>query len=163
MSGVLNKNVLSGLMFMLLAGLGLWLARDYPLGSLRRMGTGFMPQLLCWLLMTLGVIVLVQGLFERARIDSASQPAPATITPTEVSNYWPILWVTASLLVFGLSLTVLGLASSIVLLVTISSFSYPGLKWWETVCSAIVLVGLCWVVFVLGLGMSVNLLPEFMQ
>ena len=47
-----------------MAALGLWLSRDYPIGTALRMGTGYVPRLLCWLLLGLGVIVLVQGLRE---------------------------------------------------------------------------------------------------
>ena len=59
-----RKNVLSGLMFIAIAAIGLWASRNYPVGTALRMSTGYVPRLLCWLLMGLGVIVLVQGLRE---------------------------------------------------------------------------------------------------
>src|SRR5438045_9093822 len=62
-----RKNVLSGLLFVAIAALGLWISRNYPVGTALRMGTGYVPRLLCWALLGLGVIVLVQGL---------RQPAP---------------------------------------------------------------------------------------
>ena len=52
---------------MAIAVLGLWLSRDYPIGTALRMGTGYVPRLLCWVLLALGACVLVQGLRERAR------------------------------------------------------------------------------------------------
>src|SRR6266849_7079246 len=63
---LLRKSVLAGLMFMGVAALGLWLSRNYPVGTALRMGTGYMPRLLCWMLMGLGAIVLVQGLRQQA-------------------------------------------------------------------------------------------------
>ena len=57
-----RKNVLAGLLFIAVGALGLWLSRDYPIGTALRMGTGYVPRLLCWLLLGLGVIILVQGL-----------------------------------------------------------------------------------------------------
>jgi hypothetical protein len=60
-----RKNVLAGLMFIAIAALGLWLSRDYPIGTALRMGTGYVPRLLCWILMGLGAAILVQGLREK--------------------------------------------------------------------------------------------------
>jgi putative tricarboxylic transport membrane protein len=54
-----RRDVLSGLMFAGVALFGLWLSRDYPIGTALRMGTGYVPRLLCWILLGLGVIVLV--------------------------------------------------------------------------------------------------------
>lgn len=150
-----RKNVLAGLMFIAIAALGLWLSRDYPLGTLRRMSTGFMPQLLCWVLMGLGALVLVQGLLERV---TATATAP-TLEGRE--NYGAVALVAASLVAFALSIETLGLIAAVVLLVLIASFAYRGLKWWETLLTALLLTGLCWAVFILGLGMSVKVLPEF--
>lgn len=147
-----RRNVLAGLMFIAVAALGLWLARDYPLGTLRRMGTGFMPVALCWLLMGLGAIVLVQGLLEQAAID---EPAAASR-----ENHWSIVVVGASLIAFALSIETLGLIAAIVLLVVIASFAYRGLGWVETLLTALALTVLCWTVFILGLGMTMRVWPE---
>jgi hypothetical protein len=57
-----RKNVLAGLMFIVIAAIGLWASRNYPVGTALRMSTGYVPRLLCWLLMGLGTVVLVQGL-----------------------------------------------------------------------------------------------------
>src|SRR5258708_32601238 len=61
-----RADVLSGLLFIAIAAFGLWASRNYPVGTALRMGTGYMPRLLCWLLLGLGVIVLVQGLRQQA-------------------------------------------------------------------------------------------------
>ena len=57
-----RKDVLAGLLFSGVAVFGLWLSRDYPIGTALRMGTGYVPRLLCWVLFGLGAIVLLQGL-----------------------------------------------------------------------------------------------------
>lgn len=153
-----RKNVLAGLMFIAIAAFGLWLARDYPVGTLRRMGTGFMPLALSWLLLGLGAIVFVQGLLERP---VAVDPADAEQQVGVWQSLWPISVVAASLVAFALTIEWLGLVVAIALLVLISGLAYRGLKWWETLSAAAVLTALCWAVFVLGLGMSVKVLPEF--
>src|SRR5256885_9716465 len=88
-----RKNVLAGLMFIGVAALGLWLSRNYPIGTALRMGTGYVPRLLCWILMGLGAIVLVQGLREA----DSDRPAEGGA----LARLWPILIVTASLVAFG--------------------------------------------------------------
>ncbi len=152
-----RKNVLAGLMFIAIAAFGLWLSRDYNVGTLRRMGTGFMPQALCWLLLGLGATVVVQGLLERP---AAIDPADAEQQVTVWQSLWPICVVAASMVAFALTIEWLGLVVAIVLLVLIAGLAYRGLKWWETLVAALVLTALCWAVFVLALGMSVKVLPE---
>src|SRR5215470_18586315 len=99
-----RKDVLSGLLFVGVALFGLWLSRDYPIGTALRMGTGYVPRLLCWILLGLGIVVLVQGLRE---------PLPPLPLSFGSSTTWrPVIFVTLSLVVFGLSLERLGLVVS---------------------------------------------------
>src|SRR6266849_2039233 len=100
-----RKNVLAGLLFVAVAALGLWLSRDYPVGTALRMGTGYVPRLLCWALLGLGCLILLQGLRE-------SRAAPQSEVP--VAWGWrALVFVTASLVIFGLALETLGLVISI--------------------------------------------------
>src|ERR687887_660903 len=57
-----RRDVLAGLLFIGVAVFGLWLSRDYPIGTALRMGTGYVPRLLCWVLFGLGCLILFQGL-----------------------------------------------------------------------------------------------------
>ena len=54
-----RADVLSGLLFIAIAAFGLWLSRDYPVGTALRMGTGYMPRLLCWVLLGVSVVILI--------------------------------------------------------------------------------------------------------
>ncbi len=42
-----RKDVLAGLLFIVVAVLGLWISRDYPIGTALRMGTGYVPRKGC--------------------------------------------------------------------------------------------------------------------
>jgi putative tricarboxylic transport membrane protein len=159
---LLRKDSLAGLMFIAIGGTGLWLAQGLTVGTLRRMGAGFMPQVLCWMLMGLGAIVLVQGLLARDKPTLVEEVTSATGEGGgQAQSFWPILIVAASLVSFALTIEPFGLVVAIVSLVLIASFAYRGLGWWETLATAVVMTGLCWAVFVLGLGMSVKVFPEF--
>src|SRR5438874_2577252 len=148
-----RKNVLAGLMFIGVAALGLWLSRNYPIGTALRMGTGYVPRLLCWLLMGLGAIVLVQGLRE-ARSEGPSDGGALT-------RLWPIVVVTTSLIVFGLSLERFGLVVAILLLIAIGSLAARGIKPWEVLLAALGLIVLSWAIFIQGLGLTIPVWPDF--
>ena len=59
---LLRKDALTGLLFIAIAIFGLWISHDYPIGTTLRMGTGYVPRMLCWLLLGLGGLILVQAL-----------------------------------------------------------------------------------------------------
>ena len=148
-----RKNVLAGLMFIGVAALGLWLSRNYPIGTALRMGTGYVPRLLCWILMGLGAIVLVQGLREA----DSDRPAEGGA----LARLWPILIVTASLVAFGLALERLGLVVAIFLLIGIGSLAARGIKPWEAAATALGLILLSWAIFIDGLGLTIPVWPDF--
>ena len=147
-----RKDALAGLLFIGFAALGLWMSRNYPVGTALRMGTGYVPRLLCWLLMGCGLIVLMQGL----RASTAHQPSQ----DYGLATLWPVAIVTVSLVVFGLTIERLGLVISILLLITIGSFADRQLRPWETLAAAAVLIVLSWAIFILGLGLTIPVWPE---
>ena len=148
-----RKNVLAGLMFIAVAALGLWLSRNYPVGTALRMSTGYVPRLLCWVLIGLGTIILIQGVMETS--------AEAPDDRGALRRLWPVLVVTASLVAFGLTLERLGLVLAIVLLVAIASLGARGLKLWEALAAALGLVAIAWTIFILGLGLPIPLWPDW--
>jgi putative tricarboxylic transport membrane protein len=153
-----RKNVLSGLMFIAIAALGLWASRNYPVGTALRMSTGYVPRLLCWLLMLLGAVVLIQGLLETDRPEPAREPTPEDGI---IAQLRPVVVVTLSLIAFALALESLGLLLSILLLVVIASFATRELKFWETLAAAAGLSVLTWAIFILGLGLPIQMWPDF--
>jgi hypothetical protein len=148
-----RKNVLAGLMFIAIGALGLWLSRHYPIGTALRMSTGYVPRLLCWVLIGLGAIVLVQGLRERN--------APRVPQPAPLARLWPVIVVTAALVAFAFSIEQLGLILSILLLVGIGSLAARGIKMWEVLAAAFGLIVLTWTIFILGLGLTIPVWPDF--
>ena len=153
-----RKNVLSGLMFVAIAAVGLWASRNYPIGTALRMSTGYVPRLLCWLLMGLGVIVLVQGLLETRPPEPARERTPEDGV---IAQLRPVVVVTLALIAFGLALETLGLVLSILLLVLIASLATRELKLWETLAAAAGLSVLTFVIFILGLGLTIPVWPDW--
>src|SRR5437763_11414104 len=84
-----RKDLLAGAMFMSVALLGLWLSHDYPLGTAVRMGTGYVPRLLCWVLLALGAAVALTAFRSTAPVLVAA----AAGRP----NWRPLVFVTTPL------------------------------------------------------------------
>jgi hypothetical protein len=117
------------------------------------MGTGYVPRLLCWILLGLGGVVLIAGLRE----------AQAQLQPSASAGWaWrPVVFVTAGLAIFGLSIERLGLVVSIVLLIGVGAIAARDLRPLETVVAALVLIVLSWAIFILGLGLTIPVWPEW--
>ena len=147
-----RKNVLAGLMFIGIAALGLVVSRHYPVGTALRMGTGYVPRLLCWLLMGLGAAILVQGLREK---DEPAAGGGAGI------GLVPVTVVTASLVAFALAIEQLGLVVAILLLIGIGALAARGIKLWETLAAALGLIVLTWAIFIFGLGLTIPVWPDW--
>ena len=145
-----RADVLSGLLFIAIAAFGLWASRNYPVGTALRMGTGYMPRLLCWLLLGLGAVVLAQGL--------RRQDVPLRSSP---QAWRAMLSVTAALVAFGLSIERLGLVLAILLLTGLGALATNMLRPLETVIAALGLIALSWAIFIYGLGLTIPVWPEW--
>jgi hypothetical protein len=150
---LLRKDVLTGLLFIAFAAFGLWLSRDYTIGTALRMGTGYIPRLLCWILLGLGVLIAVQGTLAK---DRDGQLRVST------SGAWrPVVFVTAALVIFAVTLEGLGLVVSIALLTGVGAFAAHGLRPVETIVAGLVLIVLSWAIFIVGLGLAIPVWPEW--
>ena len=78
-----------------------------------------------------------------------------------MTEWRPVVFVTASLVVFGLSLQRLGLVVSILLLVGLAALAARGLRLIESLSAALVLIVLSWAIFILGLGLTIPVWPEW--
>lgn len=153
-----RKNVLAGLMFMAIAALGLWESRNYPVGTALRMSTGYVPRLLCWVLLALGAFVLVQGVLATDPPEAPREPVPED---SLIARLRPVVVVTLALIAFALALETFGLVLSIIVLVAIASAARQELKLWEMLAAAAGLSVLTWAIFVLGLSLPIPVWPEW--
>lgn len=147
---LLRKDVLSGLMFMGFALLGLFLSRDYPIGTTLRMGTGYVPRLLCWILFGLGAVIFFQGL---RVIDRLREDDPVRLARVAVL-------IPGSLLAFALTINRFGVVVATCALVGIGSMAGRDMRVWEVAAVAVVLTALTIGIFVWGLGLTIPVWPE---
>ena len=147
---VLPEDVLAGLLFIAVAVIGLWVSRDYPIGTATRMSTGYVPRLLCWIMLGLGLLIA---------LTSARSPAPKFAGGT---GLWrALVSVPLALIAFALLLDQAGLIVSSAILVAIGALASRESRFKEAVAAAFVLSAFIWLIFVRALGLSIQVWPDW--
>jgi putative tricarboxylic transport membrane protein len=128
-------------LFMLVAGL------DLAVGTSLRMGAGYVPRLLCSLLLVIGIALVGRGLL-------------VTGADTGTWNLRPMIFVLGSILLFAFALERLGLVLTTFLVVGVSSFSIRDFRPKELLVVASVMSIACSGIFVFGLKLIIPLWPQ---
>jgi hypothetical protein len=110
-------------------------------GSLARMGPGLFPAALGVLLCGFGVIIAVPALFRQG-------------TPISL-DVRPLVFVLASILVFGLTIRRFGVAPAVVVMTLVATLADQRVSWLGAIVLAVVLAGLAVLIFNVGLDIPV--------
>ena len=129
---------------------GLSFLPGYAMGTPARMGPGFFPFYLGMILTLLGVAIASTGF-------KVHPDDPGKI---ERFHWKPILWVLASIVVFGLVLKIVGMLLAGIILVIGASLGSHDFKLKPVVILAVCLVIFCALVFVVGLKLPIPLCPD---
>lgn len=144
-----RPDVLAGLMFITLAGIGLAVSWDYPIGTAVRMGTGYVPRLFLWILFGLGVVILFQGI--QGSGDEGADDPPL--------QWRPLVMIPASQVVFALAINDLGFVVAGMAMILVGGLASRESRWLEVVISAVALVFSVWAIFVWALGLVIPVWP----
>ena len=145
MNRFLSKDFLSGVMFIAFGLIALYFGRNLALGTTVRMGPGYVPHMLSYIMLVLGLIIAVIALIYGGEI-------------TEAPKWRPITMVTIGIVAFALLLESTGLFPALVALVFIASLGSDEFKLWEVAANTAVLTVLCVLVFKVGLSMNIAIL-----
>jgi len=140
-----NKDILSGLMFIVVGGLAIIIARDYPFGSSLRMGPGYFPTVLGGIMITFGIIVLIQGL----------------ITPNKIERTWSVralIILPISAVVYGILMETAGFIPALLVLTMIAATASPKFKFLEQAILSLALCAISVALFIYGLGLPYPLI-----
>lgn len=148
-----RPDVYVGLLFVVVAGAGLYIAQGYAMGTAVRMGTGYVPRLLCWVLLALGCTVLLQGLLARPSAEDELGGKDAVVVR-------PLLFVTAAVVVFAYTIETFGLILSLLATMAVGSFATASLRWHESVIAMAALALACWAIFSYGLALPFPVWPR---
>jgi hypothetical protein len=134
------QDFLAGVMFILFGVAGLWLGRDYGMGSAARMGQGYFPFMLSAGLVLLGVIVAARGI-------SVEGPA------IEPGHWRPLFFVLLAVLIFGLLIERAGLVVTSVIVTSLAALGYRDtVRPLEIVALTVGLTFFCVILFIWLLG-----------
>jgi hypothetical protein len=120
--------------------------RDLRFGSAAMMGPGFLPDVICGLLIAIGGYVLLKGLTR-------------AYEPIGSSNIRPLLILVAAIAGFAFMSETLGFVVSTIWLLVIGSLADQESRWREIVISAVLLTIFGALVFIYGLGVQMPILP----
>lgn len=141
-----KPDLLTAAIFIGLGALGLFMSWGLEAGTLAQMGPGFLPRVVCILLIGVGLAVGVPAL---------RRPAQAI----ESIRLRPVLVITGAIVVFAYAATHLGFVLASLWLIVAGSLADPGGNWKHTLPLAIGLTVFGALVFVYGLGVQVPLWP----
>jgi hypothetical protein len=143
-----NRDFIAGLLFIVLGGLAVVLARDYPLGSTMRMGPGYFPTVLGGILILFGVYVLLRG------VRSGDQ----------VKGVWgwkPLVLIALSIILFGFLLDRVGMVPALVVTLFAAAAAGREFRFKEVLLLAVVMSAFCVAVFSYGLKLPYPLIGGY--
>jgi putative tricarboxylic transport membrane protein len=146
------KDFWSGVMFVAFGIAFAGFATQYDMGTAARMGPAYFPTVLGGLLILLGAYIGFKGVSVAAHDGQVDK-----------FHFKPLLWVLGAVVAFGLLLRLGGLLVALAALIIVSSAGSGQFKWTEVIPLTIGLSVLVLAVFIWGLGLTIPVLPWFME
>jgi hypothetical protein len=142
-----NQDSLAGLMFIVVGASALYLGRHYAVGTSLRMGPGYMPNLLSWLLIIFGTGICLKG---------------AAIEGRELDTWHlrPLGLIVVSTLAFSYLIDKVGLPIAAIVTVLVGALGGREFKFREVAVLAAGLAAACSGLFIYGLGLPMDLWPR---
>ena len=140
-----NKQFLSGLMFLGIGAVAIYIAQDYPMGTALRMGPGYFPIVLGGIIGLFGIYELIKGVLK----------------PEPIVGNWSaraLMVLPLSAVIFGILMEHAGFIPALIVLVYVSALAGPEFKLWEVTALAFGLTVGCWALFIWGLGLPYPLI-----
>ena len=135
-----NRDFFAGLFYIILGGIAMWMARDYPFGSALRMGPGYFPSVLGGIMIAFGVAVMLMGVKNNEKIKPGFSFRALVVLPIAT-------------VAFGVTMEHAGFIPALALLIPISAAAGKEFQWLEVVLLTIGLIILSLAVFIWGLGL----------
>lgn len=155
-----QSDLLAAVMFAVIGAGALWIAIDYDVGTLRRLGPGALPVGVAVLLLLCSAGLAVQAV-TRMRADPRYADMPYFRRPRMPSApvVRAIVCVAGALVAFGLLIRPAGLFVATAVLVFMSSRGEPGTPMLGSAVLALVIPAICVGIFVYGVGLPIRVWP----
>ena len=146
-----SQDFWAGILFVVAGAVAVVLGSEYSMGSSLRMGPGYFPRALGYLLIGIGVAVALSGLRRSApRIDMARPGLAVVLVPGAVA-------------LFAALLEPIGLPGALMVLTVLGAGACRELRPLEIACMAIGLAVSFTVVFIVLLGLPFQIWPWFLR
>ena len=143
-----NRDFWSGLMFFVVGAVAVFVAREYPFGKALRMGAGYFPTLMGWILILFGIYIMAKGLRRSEKIQGSWSIRAMIVLPVTIG-------------LFGALMERAGFIPALALLTFGSAAASKEFRWGEVLLLTAILTGLSLAVFIWGLGLPFPLIKGF--
>lgn len=147
-----QQNFATGLLYLAVGAVVAVAAGRYRIGSLARMGPGYLPFAAGLALGIVGLCLIGLALRQRAMSSTIGTWSGKSI-----------VIVLSSIVLFGLLVEHMGLVIAVPVLVGLSARAHPEFSWRSLGVSVLVLLLLTWTIFVLLLGLPLPTLPPVLS
>lgn len=141
-----RTDVLAGGVMIGLGALGLWAGRDLQFGTPAMMGPGFLPIVLCGVLIAIGLFVLVKALGR-------------SFEPIGETNIRPLIILIVAIAGFAFLAEGAGFVVSTIWLIAVGSLADQESRWREVAISTVLLTIFGAGVFIYALGVQMPMWP----
>lgn len=139
-----NRDFLAGLLFLVIGGIGFYVALSYPFGTVQRMGPGYFPRVLSGILIAFGIITLIRGLKSGERVRGTW-------------GWLPLLMLTVALLAFGFLMEHVGMIPALVVMFFTAAFAGKEFKFLEVLVLTAIMCLAATAIFIWGLKLPYKL------
>lgn len=129
----------AGILFLVVGALALWFGRHYAFGTATKMGPGYLPTVLSWMLVLIGLFLSLRALMEEG-------------APIEGSLFRPQFFVLLAIVVFAGLIERFGIVPAVIVVTVLAAMASREMRWKETIAFAVGLAVLCVALFVYLLG-----------
>jgi hypothetical protein len=144
------KDFWSGLLCVAVAASFIIQARGYSMGTAVRMGPGYFPTLLAYVLAGVGLILIARSFY------LTGEPVPRL-------HLFPLAVLVIAILAFGALINWLGLVVAGALVAIVGARAGPEFRTIEVLALAAVLVAFSVAIFVYALGLPLKVWPSFWE
>jgi hypothetical protein len=152
--GLNQRDTIAGAIFFLFGIAFSMIAASYPLGTTMRMGPGYFPAGLGLILSCIGGVIAFNALRGAPTSDDASRDRS-----TPWPRLRPVVLISASILLFAVTIETVGLALATFAVVAVSSLANQEFRWPQVLVSGLVLSVVSVGVFAFGLRLPFRVLP----
>ena len=133
-----NRDFLAGMLFLLIGGIGFYVALSYPFGTLQKMGPGYFPRVLSGILIAFGLVTLIRGLKSGEKVQGSW-------------GWFPLVMLTVSLVAFGVLMEHFGLIPALVVMLFTAAYAGKEARFREIAVLTVIMCLAATAIFIWGL------------